>query len=289
MCIDSTDTILALKSLDFGDATANGWEGLGFDLDGVTSTATSTGLCTTPRPSKAYPDGTNGIDNSFGRNVVPTLDQLTGQMVGAQANSGIASGSFTLMIDIPGLTTDADQGPLTANIYGGGALGHQPAFDGTDCWPVTPESLSNPSDITTPTTQFTMVQIAGNVVTTEVIPQMDLVFTTQAGAIGLTLHQARLSFTLSADHTQATVGQLGGVLDKDQFKAEVQKAIAGILALICHDADSAIDDAADILDDGTQDASMACNGISVGLGFTLSQVKLGGISPATPPSGATCN
>ena len=38
-------------------------------------------------------------------------------------------------------------------------------------------------------------------------------------------------------------------------------------------------EAADILIDGTQDPALTCNGISIGLGFTLTEVRLGEIAP----------
>jgi hypothetical protein len=45
--------------------------------------------------------------------------------------------------------------------------------------------------------------------------------------------------------------------------------------------------ASDIMSDGTQDPSKTCDGITMGLGFEMTEAQLGDVGPATPP-GKTC-
>src|SRR5262245_48856894 len=65
----------AVTQLRLGDADANGeqdpkaWMHYGYNLDGKVSTASSTNVCAGADPS----DGDNGIDNSFGRKILPLL------------------------------------------------------------------------------------------------------------------------------------------------------------------------------------------------------------------------
>lgn len=97
-------------SIDGGGGTA--WMGLGYNLDGKCTTATSTDVCTQVQgsPKSEQIDGTGGIDNSFGENVCPILVALAG------ANS--CSTVFTQTI----LVTDASGNGKVAFGTGNGWL-----------------------------------------------------------------------------------------------------------------------------------------------------------------------
>jgi hypothetical protein len=288
-CTPSDGVVLAIDHLDFGES--NTWQGLGFNLDGKVSTPASTDLCkpvSGGSKATAYPDGNNGIDNSFGRNIIPVLSQAGS--VSGTSNGNIAMGVFTVMFDFVGLTAAADQTGVTTRLYSGTALGMAPAFDGSDCWPVAPELLSTPTDITSSTIVFSQSAVAGNVWTSGAPTTLKLTIPFLGGAvINLTLHQAQVSLTFAADHKSATAGLLGGVLDTEEFIAEVNKAAAalGVCALIAP-VEPQLRQASDIMNDGTQDPTQTCNGISIGIGFTMKNVQLGGVGPATPPNTMTC-
>ncbi len=69
-------TVLAVNQLLFGDGNSGQWKTFGFDIDGLVSTAQSTNLCQLNDlavASDPYPDGNNGIDNSFGKNLLPLI------------------------------------------------------------------------------------------------------------------------------------------------------------------------------------------------------------------------
>jgi hypothetical protein len=57
------------------DGGAEGWASVGYDRDGLCTTATSTGVCMrfTGAPPSAQVDGNQGIDNAWGRGVAPLL------------------------------------------------------------------------------------------------------------------------------------------------------------------------------------------------------------------------
>ena len=82
-----------------------------------------------------------------------------------------------------------------------------------------------------------------------------------------------------------------GVLDTDEFIKEIKKAIYAINPLFCGltgQVEPQMRQASDILVDGTQSAAKTCNGISIGFGFTMKQMQLGGVGPKTAPATMTC-
>ena len=240
--------------------------------------------------AKVYPDGSNGIDNSFGANVLPLLLSLApGFSDSVTAN--ITDGSFTIMLDFVGIGAGADQPSLVTRLYGGGALGMPPAFDGKDCWPVTPELLKDPADIKSSTVSFDKSSIVGNKWSSGVAGTIQLTVPAGPGTITLNIHKAQVVLDLSADHLSATGGLIGGVLDTDEFVTEVKKAVYGINPVYCaaiSTVETKIRQASDIINDGSQDKTKTCNGISIGFGFTMKQVQLGGVGPKTPPATMSC-
>ena len=72
---------LAMTQVNFGDdPDATAWEGIGLDLDGKCTIATSTDVCqlAAGSPRATQVDGTGGIDNSFGANVCAIMDTTMG-------------------------------------------------------------------------------------------------------------------------------------------------------------------------------------------------------------------
>src|SRR5689334_23254118 len=78
---DGAGTVFAIRKLYLGDTKrdgtpdpAAGWKDYGFNLDHLISTKDSKNLCKPlagGAPSAVYPDGNDGIDNSFGKNILP--------------------------------------------------------------------------------------------------------------------------------------------------------------------------------------------------------------------------
>jgi hypothetical protein len=180
----------------------------------------------------------------------------------------------------------ANQASLTSKIYTGTPLGAPPKFDGSDCWPVAPEGLSNPNSLTSAKAVFPMGSVAINHWDTgptnaTVAIQMKLGGIT----IHLDIHHAHLSMDLDPDHQGAQTGQLGGVIDTTQIVTEVKKVAGAFDPSLCKGATiesilTQLAQASDILKDGTQDPTKTCDGISIGLGFTAKALSLGGIGPA---------
>src|SRR5262249_10952286 len=106
----------------------------------------------------------------------------------------------------------------------------------------------------------------------------------KTASIKLTVHAAQVKFPLAADRKSATGGMIGGVLNTEEFITEVKKV--GYLNNLCgpllNGLITGIRQASDIMTDGTQDTAKTCDGISIGLGFDLKEVQIGGVGPMTP-------
>src|SRR5262249_29165723 len=142
----------------------NGWKQYGFNIDGKVSTAASIDLCKpamNAAPSTPYPDGNNGIDNSFGKNILPIFLGIMANF-SDQANAGITAGQFSLILHLENLMAGPSQSPVVTKLYSTTPLGAPPKFDGTDCWPVAPEGLNNPLDIESSKISFDMSSVTMN-------------------------------------------------------------------------------------------------------------------------------
>jgi hypothetical protein len=239
--------------------------------------------------STAYPDGDNGIDNSFGKNLLPTILSLYPSWV-SDINAGIDNGRFTAIVRLNCVTEPTGDVPqFTTKLLGGTTLGVPPKFDGTDKWPIEPGLLSDPADPESSTILFQTSSITGtkydagsNVVFIISVPVRTA---TQSTSIKLTLNAARITMEMGPDRKTATKGMIGGVLNTEEFVAELKKV--GFLMGLCGQTlfDNLmlqVRQASDIMADGTQDPTQTCNGISMGLGFDMVGAEIGDVGPANP-------
>lgn len=293
--------VVVTDSILFGDTDRDGtpndeaWAQYGFNLDGKLSTAASTDLCK-PNGGLAetiYPDGIDGIDNAFGKIVLPDTILSFQADFPAQVNANIQAGGFGLLLHLDKLGVEANQDPITTRFFSGAPTLVTPLFDGSDCWPVRPDSLTG-GDISKPLTIYPNSNLVDDLWSSGASSNNGTVRITLSflgNAMTLTIHQVRLSMLLDADHQGATMGQLGGVIDTEEFIGELSRVINGVDPSYCGYVsilEGRIRGASDILKDGTQDPSKKCDGISVGLGFTAKSVKLGNVGEAVPPQGPAC-
>jgi hypothetical protein len=284
-------TVLAVNQLFFGEGDNGQWKQFGFNIDGLVSTAQSTNLCQPAAgatPAEVYPDGNNGIDNSFGANLLPEILSLDPTWV-SDINNGIQAGTFTVLLELDCLPAKGDVSQFTTKLFGGTALGMTPKWDGTDKWPVEPDLLNNPTDPESSSIVFPGCSLTDsnfysgkNVTFVLTVPVMTAMMST---SIKLTLYAAQMTMTLSADHKTASAGMIGGVLNTQELLGQVEK-IAVLLNLctssVLPELITTVEQASDILADGTQDPTQTCDGISMGLGFTMAAAEIGVVGPAAP-------
>lgn len=288
-CPTMEGTVLAVKQLYFGTGNSGEWKKFGFDIDGKVSDSLSTDLCQPSSggmPKNAYPDGEQGIDNSFGKNLLPTILALYPTWE-SDINAAILNGEFTGLFKIECLPPTGDAPVLTTKLFGGTSLGSAPKWNGLDTWPVEPELLSDPKDPLSSTIIFDKSSVLGT--TYDSGKDVTFVLTvpihtqTDSTSLKLTLHDAHLTMNLSDDRKSATSGMIGGVLNTEEFVAEVKKV--GALMKLCSNSLftellTQVRQASDILTDGTQDPTKTCDGISIGLGFDMQEAQIGDVGPA---------
>ncbi len=301
MCTPSDGAILAIDTLFVGDknpdgtASATAWKQYGLNIDGQNTVSDFSMHCTAnsgASPANVFPNGNGGIDNSFGHNIVPLLNSVS-MGFSDSLNASIAQGNAGYIFDLVGLMAAGDQTGFTTRFYSGDPLGGPAKFDGTDCWPVDASTLNVATDITSAKSAFQMGTLTSNVWSTGAPQTLVLTITVQGYAMSLTLHHAVVTAALDATHKGATAGEISGVIDTEELVSTVKQLAGTFSPALCTggtlDAiETQIRQASDMLNDGTQDPTKMCNGISIGLGFTAKAISLGGIGPASPPPAMPC-
>lgn len=298
-------TTLAIHKLLIGDTTPNGqpsstaWKGYGFNLDGKVSDAASLDLCKPAagaKPSAVYPDGDGGIDNNWGKMLMPIFTSLSMDF-STQVNDSIAKGDFSVLVRINGIAPGAT-GPYKSEAFTGATLGKAPAWSGSDVWQVRSDSLDN-GDITMPRASFPSSQVSLDAMGQRVWQSIDvgeitLVLQLSGFPMTVPIHNARMWMVLSSDNQHAASGMIGGLIDTEALIAEMAKVAGSFDPALCPPS-STFDSiaqqfrqASDILLDGSQDPTKTCNAISIGLGFEADAALLGGVfDPPVAPD--PCN
>lgn len=307
---DGSGAVLAIRTLYLGDtdrkgkASTTAWKGYGFNLDGKLSTKDSTDLCKPAAGAKAsaiYEDGDGGTDNSFGKNILPIITSLASD-ASSQVNDSINKGSFTIILDIEKMGTGDSYNPLTTKLYAGSKLVDDagveiaPNWDGNDAWPVVPELL-NGGDINNPKVQFASSYVVKDPKTSARTwvsgSKGDIVLNLSVGGftLSLTIASALIATEIGADNASATNGVIAGILNTEQLISELAKVAGSFDPTLCPPSTTfesiaqQIRQASDIMSNGTQDPTKTCDGISIGLGFDMSAIKLGKV--ADPSGGVT--
>lgn len=303
-CNGDADVVLGIDKLLVGDTDpsgaqnpTNGWKQYGMNLDGRVTISTPVGLCK-PRkggsPSQTHVDGNGGIDNAFGKNVLPVLLGLTADF-GSLQNAAIAKGGRTYLVSLAKLGAESSCSTSGA-LFLGSSLGKTPLWDGTDAWPIEPSSLLDPADPTSAKVEWGEVRVDQNVVSSlAAAGTFDLVLELEGYLFRLPIHHARISMKLSDDHQGAIDGQIGGILDTQDVLVEAGKMMGFFSADLCNPSSPTrlailkqLEQASDILLDGTQDSAKECEAISIGLGFTMKAAKLGDLGAPITPTPAPC-
>jgi hypothetical protein len=287
--------------------TGDDWQDYAFDVDGLHFTD----ACQAHYHCQLQPgadvdhelfDGPMGVDNSFGRNVVPFLTSLASDP--SQAETAIiAAGDYSLAIQLQKIAAGSDDSGVHAQIFAvqgsdvnGGTSGNPTPptdaqwIDGSYVWHPYADSLTDAS-VTDPslyqsTERFEDSYITENQWVSGTKGTVHLRLGIAGGTYDLFIHQAVLTLQLSSDHRIGTHGILGGVLSVQElamaiaendvpldihgctgFPNELSSIVAEVGAM------------ADINLDGTQHPDEPCDGISIGIGFLTTAATLGGPAP----------
>jgi hypothetical protein len=309
---DGMGTAYGISELFLGDTDRNGspnpsaWKTYGYNLDGKISTKDSTDLCKPAKggaPSSVYPDGDDGIDNAFGKLLLPIITGLA-QDASASVNEAIQAGDFTIIVNVSDLGDGADYDQLSAALFAGATLEDDmmmqltPKFDGTDLWPIVPELLDGTftdcsMEDCKSQVEFNTAYLAGNTFVSGSPGTIDLSLGVAGFTLTLAITQAIISMDLAADHGSADQGIIAGVIPVEPLIAELQKIAGSFDEGLCSGttfeslADQ-IRQASDVMANGTQDPNATCDAISIGLGFNVKPVLLGVVAAPADPQPDPC-
>lgn len=307
---DGDGTVLAVNKLYLGDADRNGspsqtaWQKFGYDLDGYASTKNSTYHCQVNEggtKSNIQTDGDKGIDNSFGANIMPVIIGLASD-AGTMVNEEINQGSFTIILEVNDVGGGSDYVNLPAALYAGAEMAAPPNWDGNDEWPVYCELMTTCSETGTPQlpdntskVKFPTSYMAGGTWVSGSKGTVNLSLAISGFTLSLDINQAVLTADMASGNppTSATNGVIAGVLETEALITSLTKVAGSISTSLCSGPtlDSVaqqIRAASDIMKNGTQNPDATCDGISVGLGFDMSAVKLGAVNDKNPPGEDPC-
>jgi hypothetical protein len=262
-----------------GTASATAWQSFGTDIDGKQTTATSTDVCTlwVGAPKQVQVDGMNGIDNSWGANIIPIFESLDSTF-SQQFNASVAAGTFTTMVDVVGLTSSPTQsGAAPGWGFEGASFPGTPTWTVADRdWPVYPNWLPEGGLAAGSLISFSAGSIDGGAWSSGGTTDLPLLIPFGLQAMELVIHHATVSF-VHATPTTAATGTLSGILYTQEFLGQLYAAASYISTSLCSGSAfgsiaQQIEQAQDILHDGTNVAGQACDAISIGIGFDGVQI-----------------
>jgi len=299
---DGSGFTYAVSKLYLGDTNRDGspsttaWQSYGYDIDGQQTIDDFSNHCTPKagaNPAKVFPDGKDGIDNSFGRTILGIITPLVADP-SATVNEQIEEGGFTIIMSLDTLGDGPNYAGIPAFLNIGADLGESPRFDGTDEWPIYQELLSNPADPKSTQLSFPDSYVNDGTWVSGTPGKLDLALS--IAGFNLTLNIENAVITMDLDDPRsggATNGVISGYIQVEPFLGELEKIAGAFDENLCSGSTlEAIKDeirkAADMPLGGTQGGG-ECEAISIGLGFDAEPVILGDIEDEQPPADDPCN
>ncbi|MEM9691044.1 MAG: hypothetical protein AAGA56_00735 [Myxococcota bacterium] len=282
-------TAFAVSRLYLGDtdrdggADPNAWRSIGYNLDGLVTGGDASGHCQPvldAAPQQVFRDGIDGIDNSFGNNLVGIISEIIpGGGLSAQASDAILEGDFTVIANLTNLDSAPNStGVASTLLVGAPNMGTVDlTTPGATTWPFYTDSAGEPLSVS-----FSDGYVNNNTFASGSPQTINLAVSVGGFDLELTIASAVITMDLDAERGLATNGIIAGVLEVEPLLTELEK-IAGSLSTMFCDPESAtvqqifdqVRRQADIMADGTQDPNATCNAISVGIGFDATAINVG--------------
>lgn len=289
----------AVDALFLGETDRNkavvkdAWKQYGYNLDGLITAKDSKDVCTRYQgaDSAKQEDGAEGIDNAFGRTILSFILGLV-PTPSKTINDSVAGGSFTIMLDVKGLTDDAAQSAtgLSARLLVGGDFdqdktGKKPSFSPNDDWPYRANPIVPIEGAYI--NKGTWVNGAGGA-------NVELSLFIQGVALTLNIRKAVITFDHKPPNDIAN-GTIAGVISTEELVTGIEKVAGRISTQLCGGSTldtikTTIRQASDILQDGSNKAGVPCDAISIGIGFTGKRIgppKTVAKESAPPPDPCT--
>jgi hypothetical protein len=274
----TTSFVVALRSVDMGDKG----DIPGYDLDKVDT------CCDDAGPScvsvKQHCDAPGGVDNEAAKifQMFDLIDQGL-NMGSSTLSQRAAAGKWTLLFQISDYNGEPDDFSVRVALFPSPGLSSTPKWDGTDSWPVSATAvgdggLSNPSYVSQG------AYVAGGVLVAA-FPQAAIEFTGGAvftvrligGVITGRLVKNGKSWELNDGvlagrwRTSDVFASLGWLQTAGGVLCTTNPYFPTAKAAVCQ--------AADLLSNAADPASVPCDSVSLGMGFTAFAAQLGAITP----------
>jgi hypothetical protein len=298
----SGPVVLAIHKVYLGDTDRNlipsysAWKSIGLNIDGVVTGPTDTNVCTPfmgANRAKSQTDGVDGIDNSWGASIIPLIMGFA-PTPSKTASDQVNTGAPTMVFTIDKLGAGANYSPVTGAGYRTAKTMSMPTWDPNDARDVDSLSVTN-GDLQMPLMAFTKGYVSSRVFVGEPatgeVP-LEVFLPGQSGPPPPTTH-VQVLMTVDPSNTSATQGTISGVIQTQALVTWIQEIAGRIQKSFCSGSAFAsiameIQQASDIViePDGSVDnrPGVACNAISMGMGFDATAVKLGNVVqvPAAP-------
>lgn len=291
----TTASVFAVSKFDFGDLDSAGspsttaWKTRGLNIDGKVTCEASRNVCTPVAGATRYSqiDGNDGIDNSFGENLLPIILEINPQYSG-YANALIRKGAGTLLFELDGLGAFASSSRLPGALLRALPTSQSLHWDGSDARDVDSVTVvggdpSRPLAIVPNAFMNDRVWVSGPA---SAAAYLDLQVT--SGGAGsssgflppIPLQHVQVAMSVAAGNGAVTSGTVSGVLRTADARTWVSLWAQSVSTSFCYASageaiTSSIEQASDIMEDGSNEPGKTCDGISVGLGFDGVAVQLG--------------
>lgn len=279
-----------------GATEADAWEQYGYDRDGVITVDDFDGHCRPvggAAPKDVFPDGAGGVDNAFGKVVVPLLRYVAeGEFALAPGdvdleslvNAELGAATSGLIIHARNLGAGSNYDPIDVFVY-------EASASGEGSWLLAPASVAGAQAPTleqlllSGRTRFPSSYVTDDVVVALEDEGADLVLELSLDlgglALPLRLHHPIITMQLRPTHDAGSAGIISAILRTDELADALRTHLAAIDSSFCDG--SAVEgvinqfrQASDIVVDGEHDPGAGCDGISIALGFEAGAARVTG-------------
>lgn len=249
------------------------------------------------KPLDVVVDGPLGEDNSFGKLVVPIVAGFSPD-VQTTLDASIAAGSFSLLVRVDALGPQGSYAGLAAELFAADGMRDAagksiPPMDWANyAWEPVPSSLESTAgegDALHSLVKFPSSWVSGDRWVSGAPSTLSFGLSISGQTLHLELRAARMSHALDASRDHGDEGVISGVLAAEALGESVRALAGKASPALCKGAliDTLIlqiEGAADMMQDGTQDPSATCDGISIGLGYRTARSRIGKAAPEGKPS-----
>lgn len=299
-----------MSKLYFGDVDPGGqpsqdaWRKYGLNIDRKFTTEASTDTCklAVGATCSVQLDGDNGVDNSFGANVVPMLDFIESDLqrstptYDSNANAAVEQGGATMLVRLDGVGGEPSYAPLPGALYRAVPTAAPPKWDGSDIRDVDDVSLVG-ADLSRPLAAFSAGYmnerrwVGAPAADTAYVDLHMFVNAALVPTPPIAVRHVQLLLDVAPDDATAAHGIVSGIIRTSDLVEGFRSFAGGISTSLCSGSAfesiaNQVGQTSDILEDGTNVAGKPCDAISIGFGFDAVAVQLG--QPQSVPTPDPC-